>query len=100
MGLPKSKSGGKQKGTLNKKTVFSVASLLVDKNIDPIEEIMKLLPDLRPHEQLRAWLELLQYCDAKRKSVEVELQEAESDNEKLFDAIPRHELIKLAKGAS
>lgn len=98
----KQKTGGRTKGTPNKRQGFSVASLLADKNIDPIEEIMKLMlsGELRPNEQLRAWLELLQYCDAKRKAIEVDLPESDKTTDELLDGVDRAKIVAMAKGAA
>jgi hypothetical protein len=40
--------------------------------LSPVAEILKLMPELRPKEQLTAWLELLSYCSAKPKEFAVD----------------------------
>jgi len=96
----KPKTGGRTKGTPNKRQGFSVASLLTEKNIDPIQKILELLPGLEGKDQLRAWLELLQYCDAKRKAIEVDLPASDKSTDELLDGVARDKIIAMAKGAA
>jgi hypothetical protein len=39
--------------------------LLAEKNINPIEEILKLLPTLEPRDQVKTWLDIQSYVQAK-----------------------------------
>ncbi len=43
---------------------------MFDLNIHPIEEILKLLPQVNERDQLKTWLEILPYCAAKMKDVQ------------------------------
>lgn len=45
---------------------------LHEQGISPVSEILKLIPELRKSEQLKAWLELLSYCAAKPKEILVD----------------------------
>lgn len=45
--------------------------ILAEQSLSPIHEILKLLPDLRPNEKLKVWLELLSYCHAKPREIPV-----------------------------
>lgn len=72
-GRPKGypKSGGRQPGTPNKRLTYSVERRLQELGVDLISEIIEDLKELDPHSRVKAKLELLEYCDAKRKAVEV-----------------------------
>lgn len=50
-----------------KKLLARVEVTLHQAGKDPVEEILKLLPKLAPALQLKAWLELLTYVQAKPK---------------------------------
>lgn len=58
--------GGRKKGTPNKRRVLKVEDSLLKADIeDPVARILDLLPDLRPYEQVRVWLDLISYIQPK-----------------------------------
>jgi hypothetical protein len=66
--------------------------VLADKGISPVEEILKLLPELRPTDQVKTWLELLSYCAAKPKG------HADDDDEaRKLSAMSDGELLQLVR---
>lgn len=70
------KTGGRRKGTPNKRSV-SLAELLEKRDFEPIGEILNLLPVLSPKEQAGVLLNLLPYLYPKRKSIDLAItQEA------------------------
>lgn len=71
-GMPKPANSGRKKGVPNKTKLIRVADLLAQKAINPVEEIMALMPDMRPEAQAKVWLELLSYCQAKPKEEPVD----------------------------
>lgn len=66
------KSGGRQKGTPNKRSAYAVQTRLEEIGFDLVGEILKeikLMED--PIDKAQCYLRLLEYCDAKRKAIEV-----------------------------
>lgn len=74
LGLPK--SGGRKKGTRNKKTEF-VHSILTDLGYDPLKEIVAQLPNIDPVDQINVALKLMEYCYPKKRSLIEEGEEQE-----------------------
>lgn len=70
---------GRKKGSLNKKTILSVDQILADKDINPTEEILKLIPTLSDGGKIQAWFELLSYTQAKPKPSEDTAKDASDD---------------------
>jgi hypothetical protein len=66
-GQPRPPTAGRKKGTPNKATLLKVEEVLAQKGINPVEEILALIPDLPPVAQAKTWLELLQYTQAKKR---------------------------------
>lgn len=94
-GLPK--SGGRKKGTGNKRSTFRVARTTVvmeSKGLNPIEEILKLIPSLEPKEQVKAWEYIHQFVDVKPKDLP-EPEEQEFDD--ALEELTTEELIAMAK---
>lgn len=65
--LPKNADGtlkggpGRPPGSLDKKTLLNAKDTLANKGINPTEQILLLIPTLKPAEQLQAWALLLKY---------------------------------------
>ena len=57
----------------------------------PVEQLMELLPALRPAERAKVWLELLAYCHAKIKEP---LVDPETEQ---FLTMPTQDLIQFVK---
>lgn len=53
---------GRPKGSKDLKTLLKCEFVLANKNINPTEEILKLIPQLDPQQQMEAWQFLLKYC--------------------------------------
>lgn len=86
---PGTRFGGRQKGTPNKRTAFSVKARLEEMGFDLIGEIMKTIALIDvPRDQAKCYLQLLEYCDAKRKAVEMSgsLNTTTMTNEELLEA--------------
>lgn len=79
--------GGKPKRLLPR-----VDEILYKAGLNPTDELMKLMPTLRPREQAEIWLELLAYCQAKPKHHD----EAKEVLDEL-KALSTQELLKLVK---
>jgi len=67
------KLGGRQKGTPNK-TSATVREMLAASGVDPIQEILTLIPTLLgSHDRVQVWLKLLPYCYPTLRSVDLSL---------------------------
>ncbi len=64
-GSPKPAGSGRKKGTPNKKYFPGVEEFLASRGVNPIEEILKLIPTLPVDEKLSAWKTLASYTFAK-----------------------------------
>jgi hypothetical protein len=64
---------GRPFGSKSKSKVLRVDEFLSEAGINPVEKLMKLMPELEPKEQARVWLELQSYCTAKSKDAESQL---------------------------
>ncbi|MCB9072500.1 MAG: hypothetical protein H6623_02675 [Bdellovibrionaceae bacterium] len=67
------KTGGRQKGTPNKRTLV-LADCLTDLNFDILERITDLIPILDVNKQADVLLELMTYLYPKRKAVSNEFE--------------------------
>ena len=71
-GEPRHPLAGRKKGTLNKGRVAKVSEKLLEKCLDPVEELLKLLPEMEAKEQAKVWMDLLSYTQAKAKETDPE----------------------------
>lgn len=104
-GQPRPANGGRKKGTPNKKRIPKVADYLAERDINPAQEILRLLKDddfknpLRIQDKINAWLDLLSYCQGKPRDDGAESTTAESDAELLekFKDVSSEALLRLVK---
>ena len=90
-GTPKPKNSGRKKGQKNLKTLLKAKCVLVNANLNPIEEIIKLLPELSPRDRLEA----LKYLQG---FVECHIKEnIEDENNFQFENVKIDNLIPLVK---
>lgn len=68
-GDPKPEGSGRKPGVRNKAAVIKVDEVLAKNRKHPVEEILLLIPELKPHEAVKAWLELLSYMQSKPKDI-------------------------------
>src|SRR3954452_3076472 len=91
MGLPKGRSNnlhGRPRGSLNKNRIElreRITSLL-EKNFDRVEG---LIPKLRPKDQIRAYIDLLQYSVPKLQAVNVDATFERLDDDQLDELLNR-----------
>ena len=88
---------GRKAGVPNKPTgEFSVRARLKEMGIDLIGEILQHINDIKdPEPKARMKLQLLEYCDSKRKAVEVtEVKATEKD----LEGVPIEQLELIAQG--
>jgi hypothetical protein len=73
-----------------KRILPRIDEILKSKNLEPLHELLQVLPNLKPRDQAQVWLEILSYCHAKPKpTVEVE-------SDPLKD-VPTDELVRMVK---
>ena len=93
------KYGGRQKGTPNKRGAYSVQSRLEDLGFDLIGQILFEIKRMdEPMEKAQCYLRLLEYCDAKRKAIEMsgEITAHQTEQEKI-QAMSMSELVEKVK---
>lgn len=107
-GQEKPAMSGRQKGTPNKSTVAKVSDFLGEQGINPAEEIVKIinekkkLPDgkdspeffLSSTTRADLWLELLSFCHAKPKTLEIKQADPNADFTE-FDNVATEDLMKV-----
>lgn len=93
-GQPAHPNAGRPKGSLSKKTLLKTTEVLVNANKNPVEEILKLLPFVDEETQIKTWLSLLPYIEAKITEIEKPANPAQDAAEKLAE-VPSSELKKL-----
>lgn len=94
LGSKKIEGSGRRAGTPNKRTASGVQMQLEARNYNVVEKILDDLPKLgTPEARIKVHLQLLEYCDARRKSVEY--LEAENDFSNTSDL----ELLQMATEA-
>jgi hypothetical protein len=96
-GHPKPQTSGRKKGTPNKKKILKVADVLADQNIDPTKKILNIIPTLEPEDQVKAWLDLLSYCQAKPKDSEPDGDDDNDPDE--LDEVPTDNILEIYRKA-
>lgn len=81
------KTGGRRKGTPNKKTLCLIKSL-ENNNIDIINEIAALLPQLGPEKKADVLLNIMSYIFPKRKAIELSGSEESSSGPHIVVTLP------------
>lgn len=76
-GLPK--TGGRKKGTPNRRTI-NLTEQLAAVNFNIPERLVELLPQLSPSEQSKVLIDLMSFIYPKRKAIEVTEPKDPSDN--------------------
>lgn len=99
-GQPRHPNAGRKKGTPNKKKLVKAADILAEKDINPASEILKLINTgtLEPKDELKAWSELLSYCQAKPKETEPDGDPDGGDPDD-FDEIPTDNILEIYRKA-
>lgn len=104
-GQPRPANAGRKKGSLNKKKIPKVSDFLSQKDLNPTEEILKIMAEdaklakkdrkISKLAQIDIWLDLLSYCQARPKELPEDLGEDEFSEE--LEATPTETLLKLVK---
>ncbi len=110
-GQERPRGSGRQKGTPNRKTVAKVSDYLGEQGINPAEEVLKIINEKVPikndageviaenfvlQSQARAdlWLELLSFCHAKPKTLEIKQFDDNFDAAE-FESVATEDLMKV-----
>lgn len=100
-GMPRPAGAGRKKGSLNKKKVLRVEEVLAEKNVNPVEKILELIPKLSPSEQIKSYFDLLKYLQPTLKAQEVDPADysssEEEDEENPIEELTNDQLIALVK---
>ena len=67
------RNGGRPLGSKTKSKLLRVEDLLSEKGINPVEEMLALIPSLEPRDQIKVWQDLLSYTQAKPRDTESQL---------------------------
>ena len=81
VGRPKgyAKSGGRQKGTPNRRNKIDVYGSLEERGIDLVDEILKSLEECNePADRLHAYFKLLEYCAPKFRAIDHPIDDDEA----------------------
>jgi len=79
-GCAKARGSGRKAGTLNRRSeFFGVADRLRELNYDLVGKLIEDIAMLEaPRDRVKVHLALLEYCDARRKSIELPLNDSDS----------------------
>lgn len=94
-GMNKVPGSGRKKGTTNKRKYETVAEHLERFGLHPVAEIVKLIPEIDKKDRIKAWLELLAYCEAKPKAIDVMPQDLINPED--FEEVSTDALLQLIK---
>lgn len=105
-GQVKTPGSGRKRGTGNKRLVRRLEEVLAEHGIDPAQKVLDVLaetvmtdagdvvPAISAAKRLEGWLEILSYCQAKPKAVEVKEDELDLDD---FAEVQTAQLLELVK---
>jgi hypothetical protein len=97
-GQQKPPGSGRKKGQSNSKKLPKVAEYFATNDINPVRELMELLPSLMPGQQMAVWLELLKYCQPTFRPIESLPEPDESEMD--VSSLSEDELIAVAQGGA
>jgi hypothetical protein len=84
-GIPK--TGGRRKGTANKKSLF-LKKALDEANFSVVTELISLLPNLRGDKRADILFKMLEYLYPKRRAIDLETNIESSNEPKISITIP------------
>ncbi|WP_413581091.1 hypothetical protein [Bdellovibrio sp. HCB288] len=95
-GMPRPPNAGRKKGSPNKRTTMKVLEVLTEREVNPTEKILDLIPLLDPQDQLRAWCFLISYSQAKPNEIEAPKGAVDDGVIEQMKDVSDANLIKLA----
>lgn len=101
-GSTKPKGSGAKRGQRYNAAIVrrNVFDWLAEAHKHPVDELMKLMPQLEPKDQAKVWLALLEYISPKLSAQKVEIDDKrETETTPAIDVtpLPADELLKLAE---
>ena len=92
-------SPGRKPGSKNKASIKRVSEILAEQNINPVDEILKLLPQVKPETAIKTWETLLAYTQPKPRELTMKVEQPNSyrDVEPINPALTQEELLAIAK---
>ena len=96
---PGNKLGGRKPGSKNKVSIKRVAEILAEQNINPVDEILKLLPQVKPETAIKTWETLLAYTQPKPRELTMRMEPPNPyrDVEPINPELTQEELLAIAK---
>lgn len=85
------KSGGRKKGSKDIKTLLRAKAILSNLGINPVEEMLKVIPTMKPDSQFEAWKFLQSYCEVPLK------ENTPEDQNQPEETASTEDLISLVK---
>jgi len=97
----RAKTGGRRKGSAAIKKLLRAEQVLANKNVHPVLEILKLIGELDPKDQVKTWIELLRFVQPIPRSVP-EVESEQDGQQPMLDlaSLPTEELERLASVSS
>lgn len=68
-------NAGRKKGSLNKSTLL-LRDILAARQIDIVEELLDLIPDLEPFQQVQTYLKLMEFAYPRLAAIQVQQVDA------------------------
>jgi hypothetical protein len=101
-GQPRHPDSGRKIGSTNKKKLKSLAETLEERGLEPIAELLKLLPQLDAKDAVRTWIDVFPYCYAKIKedNSAVSIADTEENLLELFKDVSTETLLRVVKSDS
>jgi hypothetical protein len=93
----KGQSFGRPPGRPNKFRLEDVARVLGRAELNPTEEILKLIPLLEPRDQAKTWFWLLAYTQPRPAAIEMKTIEAVNEIAEKMESITSEELAEFIK---
>jgi hypothetical protein len=72
-GVVKHPNSGRKVGQVAKTKNLKMKDLLDSKDINPVEKLLELLPDLEKKDQAKIWLDISSYCYTKPRDSETQI---------------------------
>lgn len=78
---------GRKKGVGNLKKLAKVSQILIEKGINPVDEMLKLIPQLSPKDQTASWQYLHSFVETKPKEIAEEPVVEEVSNADILELV-------------
>lgn len=98
-GQPRLPNSGRKPGSKNKQKLKSVNEVFAEQGLEPIAELLKLIPHLDQRDAVRTWIDIFPYCYAKAKEENPSgaLEETEENLLELFKDVSTETLLSVVR---